>query len=232
MNSIFLAHDRLPEPLTYYVVEDTAVFKDNVDKVKAYRAKTKLFPTIYRRHFDDAEVDESTVFFRMNQGFYGHKTPDGRPTGTLCLPRFSVDAADRVFCGQSVTMLNLQFAHWMGFQRVILIGMDFSYTIPDDAEINGNHILSKSDDPNHFHPDYFGAGKTWKDPKLDRVLISYRLIKELYESTGREIINSTVGGKLEAFDRMDLVDALSDAPPTSHRVMTPTRRVCRLSRPE
>ena len=109
-------------------------------------------------------------------------------------------------------MLNLQFAHWMGFQRVILIGMDFSYTIPDDAERNGNAILSKSDDPNHFHPDYFGAGKTWKDPKLDRAFISYRLIKDIYESTGREIINSTVGGKLEIFDRMKLADALNGSP--------------------
>ncbi len=212
VNSIFLADDRLPEPLTYFVVEDTAVFKDNSEKLKQYQAGTRLFPSIYREHFSADEIGENTLFFRMNLGFYGRTDENGRATGTKCLPRFSMNAADRVFCGQSVTMLNLQFAHWMGFQRVILIGMDFSYTIPDDAERSGNSILSKSDDPNHFHPDYFGAGKTWKDPKLDRVLISYRLIKELYESTGREIINSTVGGKLEVFDRMDLVDALSDAP--------------------
>ncbi|MEM9748146.1 MAG: glycosyltransferase, partial [Actinomycetota bacterium] len=191
VNSIFLADERLVEPLTYYVVEDTAVFKDNGAQIKAYEAGTKLFPTIYRGRFEHSEITENTVFFRMNQGFYGQKHADGTPTRTLAHPRFSVDAADRVFCGQSVTMLNLQFAHWMGFQRVVLIGMDFSYVIPSDAEISGNRILSKSDDPNHFHPDYFGAGKTWKDPKLDRVLISYRLIDDVYRATGREIINST-----------------------------------------
>ena len=211
VNSIFLADDRLPEPLTYFVVEDTAVFKDNSEKLKQYPAGTRLFPSFYRKHFSDEEIGENTFFFRTNLGFYGRTDKSGRATGTACLPRFSMNAADRVFCGQSVTMLNLQFAHWMGFKRVILIGMDFSYTIPDDAERNGNAILSKSDDPNHFHPDYFGAGKTWKDPKLDRVLISYRLIKDIYESTGREIINSTVGGKLEIFDRMNLADALNSS---------------------
>lgn len=212
VNSIFLADDRLPEPLTYFVVEDTAVFNDNSEKLKLYRAGTRLFPSIYRKHFSAREIGENTLFFRMNLGFYGQTDESGRATGTKCLPRFSTNAADRVFCGQSVTMLNLQFAHWMGFQRVILIGMDFSYTIPDDAERNGNSILSKSDDPNHFHPDYFGAGKTWKDPKLENVLISYRLINEVYRSTGREIINSTVGGRLEVFPRMPLEAAIATAP--------------------
>ena len=76
------------------------------------------------------------------------------------------------------------------------------------AEVNGNIIVSRSDDPNHFHPDYFGAGKTWKDPHLDRVLISYRLAGEMFAAAGRQIVNATVGGKLEIFDRMSLADAV------------------------
>src|SRR4029077_1746541 len=124
----------------------------------------KLFPTIYRSSFADDEIDDHTLFFRMNGGFYG------RGTGTTCHPRFSTDAKQRLYCGQSVTIINLQLAYWMGFRRVVLIGMDFSYSIPDDAERAGIIITSRSDDPNHFDPRYFGAGKTWKDPQLDRVL--------------------------------------------------------------
>lgn len=208
VNSIFLASERLPGPLTYYVVEDTAVFNDNMVSIKAYSAENKLFPTLYRRHFLEEEIGDNTHFFRMNQGFYGRSDRHGRPTRTCCLPRFSMDASQRVYCGQSVTMINLQLAHWFGYQRVILIGMDFSYTIPDDAKRTGNLILSASDDPNHFHPDYFGVGKTWKDPKLDRVLANYRLADEVYRATGREIINATVGGRLEVFPRMPLQEAL------------------------
>jgi hypothetical protein len=202
VNAIFLAGDRLPEPLSFYVVEDTAVFKDNTEAIKRYEAGHKFFPTIYRQHFRDDEIGDNTSFFRMNMGFYG------RSTGTLCHPRFSLDASQRLFCGQSVTIINLQLAHWLGFSRVVLIGMDFSYTIPADADRSGNTIVSRSDDPNHFHPDYFGAGKTWKDPKLDRVLINYRLARDVYQATGREIVNATVGGKLELFPRMTLAQAL------------------------
>jgi glycosyltransferase involved in cell wall biosynthesis len=202
VNAIFLAADRLPKPITYYVVEDTKVFAENSAAIKEFKVGTRLFPEIYRRHFADDEVDESTIFFRMNQGFYG------RRTGNLCHPRFSVDATQRLFCGQSVTTINLQLAYWMGFQRVVLIGMDFSYQIPDDAVRRGHLITSMSDDPNHFHPSYFGAGKTWKDPKLDRVLANYALAKEMFEADGREIVNATVGGALELFDRMDLADAV------------------------
>ena len=209
VNSIFLADERLPEPLTYYVVEDTAVFKDNAEAIKAYPAVHKLFPTMYLKQFVDEEITENIHFFRMNLGFYGRTAADGTATGTLCHPRFSTNAAQRAYCGQSVTIVNLQLAYWFGYSRIVLIGMDFSYQIPDDAERNGNIIVSRSDDPNHFHPDYFGAGKTWKDPKLDRVLVNYRLAGEVFAADGREIINSTVGGKLDLFPRAPLAEALN-----------------------
>jgi glycosyltransferase involved in cell wall biosynthesis len=202
VNAIFLAADRLPKPITYYVVEDTKVFAENTAAIKEFKVGTRLFPEIYRDQFAADEIDASTIFFRMNQGFYGRKT------GNLCHPRFSVDASQRLFCGQSVTTINLQLAYWMGFRRVVLIGMDFSYQIPTDAVRRGHLITSTSDDPNHFHPSYFGAGKTWKDPKLDRVLANYVLAKEMFEADGREIVNATVGGALELFDRMDLADAV------------------------
>jgi hypothetical protein len=202
VNSIFLMGDRLVEPISYYVVEDTLVFKENLDDVKRYQAKTKLFPSLYKNEFSPEEIGDNTIFFRMNQGFYG------RNTGTLCHPRFSTNCVQRLFCGQSVTIINLQLAYWMGFSRVVLIGMDFSYVVPPDATVSGSHILSNSDDHNHFHPDYFGKGKTWKDPKLDRVLINYRLANEMYRASGREIINATVGGHLEVFPRMPLAEAV------------------------
>jgi hypothetical protein len=94
----------------------------------------------------------------------------------------------------------------------VLIGMDFTYTIPDDVDRNGALIISRGDDPNHFHPDYFGSGKSWKDPMLDRVLVNYHLADEIYRATGREIVNATEGGKLDIFPRLPLRDAIGVAP--------------------
>ncbi len=193
VNGIFYAD--LPEPLTYYVVEDTSVMKENLPAIREVTAGHKFFPTIYREMWE-APTDNVT-FFTMNRGFYSKKSPN------YCVPRFSLDASQRLYCGQSVTIINLQLAHWMGFAEVVLIGMDFSYTIPESAEREGDLITSTTDDVNHFHPDYFGKGKTWKDPKLERVRNNYQLAREIYEGSGRRIVNATAGGNLDVFERVD-----------------------------
>jgi hypothetical protein len=197
VNGIFYADDRLPEPLSYYVVEDTMVVRDNLERIKAYDAGHRFFPSIYR---DMIGESANTTFFMMNRGFYEQKSP------AYCVPRFSTNPAQRIYAGQSVTAMNLQLAYYMGFDEVILIGMDFSYTVPDSSQVDGVLITSMGDDPNHFHPDYFGKGKVWKDPKLDRVLANYALAKQMFESDGRRIINATPGGRLELFDRVPFDD--------------------------
>jgi GT2 family glycosyltransferase len=194
VNGIFYAAERMGFDPTYYVVEDTAVMKDNLDAIKAYSAGHKFFPSIYRRMVGEAP---NVSYFMMNRGFYRPKSPD------FCVPKFSLNPEQRMYSGQSVTIINLQLAYLMGFAEVILIGMDFSYTVPDSAEVAGDLITSRGDDPNHFHPDYFGAGKVWKDPKLDRVLANYALAKEIFEADGRRIVNATKGGRLELFERED-----------------------------
>ncbi len=197
VNGIFYAAEQMGFDLSYYVVEDTAVIKDNLEMIKRYPAGHKFFPSIYRDQVGEAS---NVSYFMMNRGYYEQRSP------AYCVPRFSTDVAQRAFSGQSVTIINLQLAYYMGFSEVVLIGMDFSYTIPDDAQIDGVNITSMSDDPNHFHPDYFGKGKVWKDPQLDRVLANYQLAKLMYEADGRRILNATAGGNLHLFDRVPYED--------------------------
>lgn len=178
----------------FYVVEDSSVMKENISEIRDYYAPFKFFPTIYKRIHPK---QPNTFFFQMNRGFYEKSSPN------YAVPRFSTDATKELYCGQSVTYINLQLAFFMGFTEVYLIGMDFSYTIPDSHKRTGDVLLSDTDDENHFHKDYFGKGKTWKDPKLERVGMNYRMAKVAYESVGRNIYNATVGGSLEIFDRVD-----------------------------
>ncbi len=179
---------------TFYVVEDSSVMKENVDEIRAYEAPFKFFPTIYRNLHPKTP---NTFFFNMNRGFYEKTSPN------YAVPRFSTDASRVLYCGQSVTYINLQLAFFMGFTEVYLIGMDFDYVIPESHKRTGDVLLSDTDDMNHFHKDYFGKGKTWKDPKLDRVLMNYRMANLAYSSVGRRIFNATKGGKLEEFERVD-----------------------------
>lgn len=194
VNGIFYKTEECGYRPTFYVVEDKAVMSDNVEKINAYETEYKFFPT---HHKNKIKNRNNTLFFNMNTGFYRKESPN------YGIPRFSTDASKRLYCGQSVTMINLQLAYYLGFSEVYLIGMDFNYNIPSSAIVNGLEIMSTEDDENHFHPDYFGSGKTWHDPQLERVLISYKLMKLIYEASDRKIINATAGGKLEVFDRIN-----------------------------
>ncbi len=200
---------------TFFVVEDSAVMKENLEEIRSYEAPFKFFPTIYR---DLHPKEPNTFFFDMNRGFYEKTSPN------YAVPRFSTDATDVLYCGQSVTYINLQLAFFMGFTEVYLIGMDFDYVIPKSHKRTGDNILSTTDDPNHYHKDYFGKGKTWKDPKLERVLMNYRQADIAYTAVERKIYNATVGGKLEVFDRVDYDKLLLD-PETGKKRQVPARPV-------
>jgi hypothetical protein len=193
VNSIFLKEKDGFKP-TFYVVEDNHVYHDNIEEINKFDVEYRFFPTAYKKIIKNRK---NTLFFNMNTGFYKEISPYNQ------IPRFSVDSSDELYCGQSVTIINLQLAYYLGFSEVHLIGMDFSYDIPKSAIIDGSTILSTEDDPNHFDSSYFGAGKKWHDPMLHNVLKSYQLCKIMYEIDGRIIYNSTIGGKLELFKRKD-----------------------------
>lgn len=194
VNGIFYKCDEIDWWPKYYTVEDSSVMKENLERIVAFPAEQKFFPAIYNRLHPH---DDNVNFFVMNRGFYEAKSPN------FGVPRFSTDFANRAYCGQTVTYINMQLAFHLGFTEVYLIGMDFSYVIPKEFEKKGDMIVSTGDDPNHFHKDYFGKGKSWKDPKLEMVLLNYKMAKLAFEAAGRNIYNATAGGQLELFERVD-----------------------------
>jgi hypothetical protein len=197
VNNIFYKTKECGYIPTFFVVEDSSVMNENIEQINNYQAPFKFFPTIYKSL---SSKGPNTFFFKMNRGFYEKTSPN------YVIPRFSTDASQVLYCGQSVTFINLQLAFFMGFTEVYLIGMDFSYEIPTSHIRKGDVLYSDTDDQNHFHKDYFGKGKTWKDPKLERVAMNYKMAKLVYEGVGRKIYNATIGGKLDVFDRVDFLN--------------------------
>jgi hypothetical protein len=194
VNGIFYKTQEMGYKPNFYMVEDNHVVSDNLVEINRYECAYKFFPANYR---DKIDADSTTIFLPADLGFYRNHHP------SFCVPRFSKDLSLEIFAGQSVTIMQLQLAYHLGFSEVFLIGMDFSYDVPDSTVIEGVNYTSQEDDVNHFHPSYFGKGKKWHDPKLDRVLKSYEKCKSEFEADGRKIYNATVGGKLELFERTD-----------------------------
>lgn len=194
VNSIYYKTQEMGYKPSFYVVEDPHVINDNINEINNYQCDYMFFPAKFKSKF---KKGDNRYFLNLDYSFYNDTSP------YFEIPRFSQDLSEEAFCGQSVTIVNLQLAYYLGFTEVYLIGMDFSYNIPDSAKVDGNVIESTEDDVNHFHPDYFGKGKKWHDPKLHNVLKSYRLARLMFELDDRKVINATVGGNLEVFNRLD-----------------------------
>jgi hypothetical protein len=114
-------------------------------------------------------------------------------------PKFATDARGRLWEGATVTNVALQLAYHMGFQQVILIGVDHNFASKGEAN---KTVVSEGDDPNHFSAGYFGKGFRWQLPDLDTSEIGYGMARAAYEKVGREVLDATVGGKLTVFPKV------------------------------
>jgi hypothetical protein len=115
-------------------------------------------------------------------------------------PGFSREVSGRVWEGATVTNVALQIAFHMGFEQVILIGVDHNFTTKGPANTT---VTSQGDDPNHFSPAYFGKGFRWQLPDLETSEIGYRFAKQAYETAGRKVVDATVEGKLTVFPKAE-----------------------------
>jgi hypothetical protein len=99
----------------------------------------------------------------------------------------------------------MQLAYYLGAREIYLIGIDHNYNPPSTDDVQqGTVITSHSQDPNHFHPGYFGPGFRYHDPMPERMEQAYRKAREFFEKNDVAIYNATVGGQLEVFQRTSL----------------------------
>ncbi len=191
VNGIYLIDDWLGFLPTFYVVEDALVVEDRAEEIAALEGTTKIYGDVYKKRIrEHGEVHHANVLYDYSQ--------------YRDFPNFSHDAAHCLWVGGTVSYLCLQLAYYMEFDPVILVGFDHNYAEPADVSKgeNPNEWTSHSDDPNHFHPDYFGKGKRWHAPRTDRMQLAYERAEEEFRRAGRRVINATEGGKLEVFERV------------------------------
>ncbi len=172
-NRIYLLEGFTP---TFYVCVNPLVVGQYADEIAAMPCRAKF---ITASHAD--------------------RIPDAMPLYSSFVPTFSRKPHERVYEGYTVTYVCLQLAFWMGFRRVLLVGVDHSYKF--DGVPNEARIL-EGPDPNHFSPEYF-RGARWNNPDLAQSELSYAMAKTVFESEGREIINCTPGTALDIFPKAD-----------------------------
>ena len=184
MNRIYLLFPELGFHTTYFVSINGLVIEQFADEILA-QPMPKFLAWRSHRYFPSA-LQLSNVPTFLYTSYTG--------------PRFSKTVTGRVWEGATVTNVALQLAFHMGFQQVILIGVDHNFASKGDAN---KTVVSQGDDLNHFAPNYFGKGAKWQLPDLDTSEIGYTFAREAYRKAGREVIDATVGGKLTIFPKVD-----------------------------
>jgi hypothetical protein len=104
----------------------------------------------------------------------------------------------------------LQLAFHLGFLDVALVGCDHNFVAKGEAN---KTVTAGSKDDSHFDPRYFSGGVKWQLPDLVASEFYYELARRMFLSEGRRVVNSTVDGKLEIFERMSLDEWLNNKLP-------------------
>jgi hypothetical protein len=114
--------------------------------------------------------------------------------------RFHTDVTKRIYGGGTSTFLGMQFAYYMGIQKLYVIGLDhswdFSNTLKVGTGAGGDKLINPDKDPNHFVDDFYDESIEWYKPKIDKMAQSYKMAGDAYEKTGRVIYNASTSTKL------------------------------------
>jgi hypothetical protein len=167
------------------------------------------FETSYFVSINDLVIEQCAEDIRalaMPKFLSWHSHPHITPTEdthflhtTYYDPKFARDVRGRVWEGATVTYVAMQLAFYMGFQQVVLIGVDHSFKAKGEPN---KTVVSEGDDESHFDPKYFGKGFRWQLPDLETSELAYRRARQVYEQAGRQIVDATVGGQLEVFKKV------------------------------
>ena len=133
-------------------------------------------------------------------------TPRNNPIYPIVVNGFSVDIDNFVVMGGTVTYALLQIAFYMGFETVLLVGVDHYY--PKSSRYGRRRFVASGNDPDHFRPHdgrpYFLPGRTYNPPELDGVERYFAIAKDLYTQAGRRIVNLTPNSRLNVFEKDEI----------------------------
>ena len=152
----------------------------------------------FTKEYDELSINK---FFIWNQRKLFHDKENLHFLKASFNPGFRQDITKRIGNGKSVTYACFHMAYYMGFREVILIGKDHSYNTHGVSKVK--LIESTGDESNHFIKGYYKKGMTFGVPDFKKEEYNYRLAKQAFEADGRKILDATIDGKLDVFEKVD-----------------------------
>ena len=195
-NKIFLSYPHTPWRPDYYFIVDHLVAQQNRDEILGgdFSATQRFFPPFIHRTLG-SPPDAIRYPYRSN--FAGVRNPG-----------FPQDIVRGIYShGCTVIFDMLQFAYFMGFETVYIIGLDFSfnYSQQDKTEemSRSGKVLVSQGETNHFHKDYRKPGEKWTLPDMEGQKSAFRYAKAAFEANGRKLLNASRKSELDVLEKVD-----------------------------
>lgn len=197
LNKIQLLLERTPLPLTFHAAINALVIR------QAAEAFVRLPCPSFLSYVPAREVipNRGNIHYVL--------------TSCRQVPSFADLNDTPLWEGYTVTFAAMQLAFFMGFQNVYLIGVDHNFVT--QGRPNEEQRLA-GDDLNHFDPRYF-AGQSWHLPDLAGSEMAYAMARFAFERTGRAILDATIGGKCQIFQKIPIAEAIVRCRPRAKQVI-------------
>ena len=186
-NKIYLAFDKTEWRPNFYTIVDRLVWEKIAETVPRLGLKP-----IVPSYLTVKETDYWTV------RSIGNAADEYLANKSIS---FSVDLCEGYFGGYSVTFENLQLAAHLGLDPIYIIGCDHFYD--KEEGVKAEHAISNKSTKNHFCEQYRSVGEVVNPAPTKLMTIAYEVAAKFAKNSGRQIINATRGGHLEAFQRCE-----------------------------
>lgn len=185
-NRIYFMFDKTQWRPTYYISQDEKTLSNCQTEVNEMNLDYKFIP-LFHKYYHNINIDNALYF----------KLAFGNKDGKL---KFSEDISCYFGDSSTVACTAVQFAVYMGFKKIYLIGVDHNFSVYRNSK---GEIIHDDKVKDYFAKEYNSDKEELYIPNLDSSTMAYISVKEYCDKNGIEIYNATRGGKLEVFERAD-----------------------------
>ncbi len=183
--------------LDHYIYVSNWYWKHHVEGIQNVPCKRRFLPLELRTELD-SKIDTSWINI-LRPKYYSKL---GYP---LTVPSSFSKKPQKFFsAGGSVVYLALQLAYHLGFNEIIILGLDHNYKKDDyNSKKHGGYVYDAAQgDKAHFDKNYIPVGTKYH-VDLDAMENGYKIAKKIFENDNRRILNASPDTKLNIFEKIE-----------------------------
>ena len=171
-NRIYLMFDKTQWRPTYYVSQDEKTLKNCTKEVNQMDLPHKFIP-IFIEFYHDVHIDNAILFHLVSSGTE--------------YPEMSDDISSFVGDSTTVAVTAGQFAAYMGFKKIYLIGVDHSFSTYQNDK---GEIIQDNNARDYFTDEYNKDKAELYVPNIDASTRAFISLKRFCDEKGIEVYNS------------------------------------------